>query len=446
MDIAVIVLGVVSAGLGAGVVWLGVGRAKLAARAAAAEAERDLLETDLAGERADLTETNSRLVESNRHAGELGRKLGEELAIAKEQLAQGESRRAEFDALEKRFSDAFKALSADALKTTREEFLKQAEPVFTSAHEKQAELIKPIGETLKATREKLDAFEKSRGESFATLMAQVQGVITAGKDLREETAKLSKALSRPEIRGQYGEIQLRRIAELAGMTSYCDFTEQTSQRDEDGNLLRPDMVVSLPNKRTIAIDAKTNTYAYLEAVNAKDDEEREIHLEKFARHVSEQVKKLSDKKYWSLFEGGADFVVMFIPGDHFIDAALERRPDLIETAAQQNVILASPSTLIGLLRAVHVGWREYTLAEEAKELFELGKELHDRAAVAFEHAGKLGDSIRQSVERYNKLVGSIDTRMMPTLKRFEDAGAKSGKTLTEMKPVDATPRLLESGE
>ena len=158
------------------------------------------------------------------------------------------------------------------------------------------------------------------------------------------------------------------------------------------------------------------------------------------------MKKLNDKKYWSLYDGkSAEFVVMFVPGDHFIDAALARKPELLDEAAQRGVILASPSTLIGLLRAVAVGWREHALTEQAAELFELGKELHDRAATAFEHAGKLGDSIRQAVDRYNKLVGSIDTRMVPTLRKFEDAGAKSGKTLVEPKKLDSVPRELASG-
>ena len=264
-------------------------------------------------------------------------------------------------------------------------------------------------------------------------------------ELRDETSRLTRALSRPEVRGQYGELRLRRIAELAGMASYCDFTEQESQRDEEGNLLRPDMVVKLPNDRVIAVDAKANIYPYLEAVNARDDSEREQHLDQYARNIAEQAKRLADKRYWTLWRGSPDFVVMFLPGDQFMDAALQRRPDLIDVAAQQNVILVSPSSLIALLRAVHVGWREHRLAEEAQDLFALGKELHERAVTAFEHAGKLGDSIRQSLERYNKLVGSIDSRMMPTLKRFEDAGAKSAKELPELKPLDGAPRLLESG-
>jgi DNA recombination protein RmuC len=248
------------------------------------------------------------------------------------------------------------------------------------------------------------------------------------------------------VRGQYGEIQLKRVAELAGMTSYCDFTEQASMWDEDGTLMRPDMVVSLPNGRMIAVDAKTNTHAYIEAVNADRDDEREEHLDKFARHMSDQAKKLADKKYWSGFDGSPEFVVMFVPGDHFIDAALSRRPELLDYAAQHGVILASPSTLIGLLRAVAVGWREHKLTEDAQELFQLGRELHERAAVAFEHAGKLGESIKQSVERYNRLVGSIDSRLGPTLRRFEEAGAKSAKELIEPKTVDPQPKLIEFGE
>jgi DNA recombination protein RmuC len=230
------------------------------------------------------------------------------------------------------------------------------------------------------------------------------------------------------------------------MVSYCDFTEQTSTRDGEGKLLRPDMVVRLPNERVIAVDAKTNTYAYLEAVNARDAAEREQHLDRFATHVYDQAKKLSDKRYWAQFEGSPEFVVMFVPGDHFIDAALARRSDLIEIAAQHNVILASPSTLIGLLRAVAVGWREHRLAEEAQALLRLGAELHERAATTFEHARKLGDALKTSVERYNSMAGSIDQRIRPTLRKFEEAGAKSGKSLAELPEVEVQARLLQSGE
>jgi DNA recombination protein RmuC len=203
--------------------------------------------------------------------------------------------------------------------------------------------------------------------------------------------------------------------------------------------------VRLPNERVIAVDAKCNTYAYLEAVNARDDAERAEHLSRFGRHVVDQAKKLGEKKYWAAWDGSPEFVVMFVPGDHFVDAALSQRPDLIEIAASHNVILASPSTLIGLLRAVAVGWREAKLAEEAQELFALGRELHDRAETAFAHASSLGKAIAASVERYNKLVGSIDSRLVPTLRKFEQAGVSSGKPLTEPARVEVPVRGLEAG-
>jgi len=305
------------------------------------------------------------------------------------------------------------------------------------------QLVKPISETLAATRERLESIERARAEHFARFYEHMEQIAGASSGLREETARLTKALSRPEIRGQYGEIQLRRVAELAGMTSYCDFCEQASVRDGDGNLLRPDMVVTLPNERVVAVDAKTNTYAYIEAVNARDGAEREACLDRFARHVAEQAKKLADKRYWSAWEGSPEFVVMFVPGDHFIDAALARRPELMEQAAQMGVILASPSTLIGLLRAVAVGWREHRLAEEANELFALGRELHERAAVAFEHVAGLGGALEGAMKKYNQMVGSIDARLTPTLRKFEEAGARSAKPLPELKPVDGMARTMQ---
>ncbi|MEM1071415.1 MAG: DNA recombination protein RmuC [Planctomycetota bacterium] len=446
MEIVVVVLGVLSAGLAAACVWLGLrlgrsgGEASSAAdRAEAAEARAAGLESSLDKARTEAAE------ERDRQTGRVV-VLSEELAEARARLAELAERLRERDAVEARFREAFESLTASALKAGREEFLAQARPVFEAAKKEQSDLVKPIGDVLKATREKLESIEKARAESFAALHERMELVTQAGRGLRDETNRLTRALSRPEVRGQYGEIQLRRVAELAGMASYCDFTEQTSVRDSDGALLRPDMVVTLPNERVIAVDAKTNTYAYIEAVNAADDIERERHLDRFAKHVGEQAKKLAEKSYWSAFEGSPEFVVMFVPGDHFIDAALTRQPELLDHAAQRGVILASPSTLIGLLRAVAVGWQEHRLAEEAGELFKLGKELHERAAVAFEHAGKLGKTISQTVGHYNSLVGSIDSRLVPTLRKFEDVGSKSARTLEEMKPVERQPRLLENTE
>lgn len=342
---------------------------------------------------------------------------------------------------ETELADRFAKLSGEALDANTKRFIEQAAHTF-KAQAQQAEteleqrrkavdeLVRPIGETLQATSERL-----------TRLSERIDHNAAASEALRDETGRLTRALSRPEIRGQYGEIQLRRVAELAGMTNYCDFTEQASSRDGDGKLTKPDMVVHLPNDRRIVVDAKTNTYAYVEAVNAKTDEEREHHLDRFARHVADQAKKLSDKRYWETIEGTSpEFVVMFIPGDHFIDAALQRQPDLLDTAASRNVILASPATLIGLLKAVAVGWRENEMKEKYSELFALGRELHERAAVAFSHIDDLGKALDRATRKYNDAVGSIQTRLTPTLRRFESAGAKSAKDLPDPASVEVVPR------
>ncbi|MHA7813412.1 MAG: DNA recombination protein RmuC [Phycisphaerales bacterium] len=449
MEIAIAVLGVVVLGLGAWCVVLVRGGSEARADAAEArgEAERARQEyahvaDDLEQARASLSEAQARAEESAGRVTELSveqAKLVERLDAAGKLIE-------EFRASRAQLREDFESLGGKTLRANQEalgkfiaERLKDADQLSQSELDKRKQaiesMVKPIRETLDRTKEQITQLDE-----------RVKASSASNDSLREETARLTRALSRPEVRGQYGEIQLRRVAELAGMTSYCDFNEQFSQRDDEGNLLRPDMVVTLPNDRVIVVDAKANINAYIEAVNAPTDEIREEQMQRFARHTVEQVKKLSDKKYWSLFDGkSAEFVVMFVPGDHFIDAALSRKPELLDLAAQQGVILASPSTLIGLLRAVAVGWREHALTEQAAELFELGRELHDRAATAFEHAGKLGDSIRQAVERYNRLVGSIDSRMVPTLRKFEDAGAKSGKELAEPKKLDASPRELASG-
>ncbi len=450
MEIAIGVLGLLTLGFGAWVFVLIRGQGAVREELREATSARDVLaaEHDRLGEESarvagELDEARLKAEES----GERVVQLSIEIAEINERLSGAEKRYLDLVNDEKRLVESFEAIGSESLRKNQEALSKFLTDRLKDADQlSQAELDErkvAIEELVKPIREALDKTH----EQIVQLDERVKASSISNDSLKEETARLTKALSRPEIRGQYGEIQLRRVAELAGMTEYCDFTEQVSVRDEDGQLQRPDMIVTLPNERIIVVDAKANINAYIEAVNATTDEERERQMDRFGRHMTEQVKKLANKKYWSLFDGNsAEFVVMFVPGDHFIDAALARNPDLLDIAAQQGVIMASPSTLIGLLRAVHVGWREHALTEQAQELFQLGKELHDRAATAFEHAGKLGDSIRQSVERYNRLVGSIDARMMPTLKRFEDAGAKSGKALVEPKRVEGEARLLAGRE
>lgn len=351
----------------------------------------------------------------------------------------------------------FQALAGEALKDNHASFLRLAAERLSTEHQKGAneldqrrtafeQLVAPIRDTLRKTEERLGAFSMSWAEDKAALGTRLEAASRDGQRLAEETGRLVKALSKPEIRGRYGEIQLRRVAELAGMTAYCDFTEQTTGANDAGQRLRPDLIVRLPNERVVPVDAKTNTHAYIEAVSATTDEERAGHLARFARHVREQIDKLSRKEYWNLDEGSTPFVVMFIPGDQFLDAALARDPELLEFAASKNVVIASPSTLIGLLRAVHVGWREATVAAQARELFALGKELHERAAVFLGHFAKVGESLATAIKRYNDAVGSVETRLLPSLRKFDEAGAGSGKSLPEAAFIEARPRELDAPE
>lgn len=417
-------------------------RASAEQRAGAAEALLAERQVRLDGIAAELDEAGRAIARLETEAGALARQHAErESHLEALARTREESLRREREELEKRFEEInkqsaarFEQIAGETIEKTRRRYEEQTAREVEERKAAVERLVKPIGETLGKTEERLLA-----------LAEQVNLSKQSSESLRDETGKLVRALSRPEIRGRYGEIQLRRVAELAGMSPHCDFSEQDSVRDGDGSLLRPDMVVKLPNERIIAVDAKTNTYAYLEAINADSPEEQERHLERFARHVADQASQLARKGYWKNYDGSPEFTVMFIPGDHFLDAALARRPDLLEKAAEQGVILASPATLIGLLRAVAVGWREHRLAEEARELLTLGRELHERATVAFGHAAGLGKAITASVERFNKLVGSIDARMMPTLRKFEDVGVRGTKEIEALPEVTVRPKRLETG-
>ncbi len=354
--------------------------------------------------------------------------------------------------LNQKFASEFDALAARALKTANEEFLKRAEERL-GAQQKQAsgeielkrksieDLVRPIAETLTKTETKLAAIDKDRIDTAAAIRQQLESMSLSSASLREETGRLVKALREPQVRGRYGEIQLRRVAELAGMRAYCDFVEQDSTRDSEGNLLRPDMIVRLPNGRELAVDAKANLKPYLDAIESSDPADAEEHLRAFADGVAEQAGKLSKKGYWTQYAGSPEFVVMFVPGDQFVDAALSRREDLLELAADRGVLLASPSTLIGLLRAVAVGYREQRLARNAEELRALGVEFHERAAVAMAHVGRLGAALNSAVERYNDFVGSYEKRLEPTLRKFAESGAAGSKQLPEVEAVVVRARV-----
>ena len=369
--------------------------------------------------------------------------------LGERDLARG--RLADREGGEAQLRDSFRALAAESLSQSGRQFLELASRTLEAQKNAGAvdlerrraavdDLVKPIHVLLQRAERQIRLIEKERTEAYAGLRAQVTGMASSSAELTRETAKLARALGTPTMRGRYGELQLQRVAELAGMQEHCDFALQAEVRDAEGQLLRPDMIVRLPNGRVLAVDAKTSLDDYIEALAAESEAEREQALERFADHVVRQVHELSRRGYWRQFSDSPEFVIMFIPGDQFIDAALQRRSDLIEASARRNVILASPSTLIGLLRAVHVGWREKRLSDSAQEVFELGRELHGRIAVAMAHADKLGASLEQTLRRYNSFVASVETRLVPTLRRFEERGVRVGEEVRELEPVEGSVR------
>ena len=376
-------------------------------------------------------------------------------AGAESARALAEARLADVNQNESRLRDLVDSLAAEALRANSEEFLKLAKATFQTEQKdaqgaleqrKQAveNLVKPLHEKLQKTGDVLRRLEEERIKEYGALRQFTTSVQETSDALGVQTSRLVKALRKPQVRGRYGEIQLQRVVELAGMRDYCDFDTQATTTADDGARLRPDMVVHLPNDRVIVIDAKTNIDAYLDAIESDDPDQAERDLDRFARRVLDQARALAKKDYAGVVGSAPDFVVMFIPGDQFIDAALQRQPKLLDFAAEDGVILASPSTLIGLLRAVHVGWREKKLSDNAEKLFELGRELHDRAANVLTNISKVGESIEASRTRFNTLVGSVDGRLMPTIRKFEDQGARSSKDALTPLPLDGETRELRS--
>jgi DNA recombination protein RmuC len=421
MGILALVLGAALIFVIAWAVWMLIDRARITERLASATTALD-----------QLTQSHDAELRAMRTSGEEAR--------AAVETALGQQRAAFENAIKVSAGDAMSRSSAQLLELAKTTFAKEQSDARTLLGEK----VGPIAETLKKTEAKLGEIEKERLGAYERLSSHMKQVGDLSESLRKETGNLVAALRKPQVRGRYGEIQLKRVAELSGMRDYCDFTEQESSRDDAGGLRKPDMVVTLPNGRCVVVDAKTNIEAYIDAIDAADDAQRDRHLDRFARHVADQAGALSKKEYWSQFDGAADFVVMFIPGDQFIDAALQRRPDLLDLAAEQRIILASPSTLIGLLRAMHVGWREKGLSDRADELFDLGKELHRRMAKVLEDFSRLGKRLDDATGAYNEAVASVDARLMPTLRRFEDAGARSEKTFAEPVALDVTTRPIKS--
>lgn len=349
-------------------------------------------------------------------------------------------------------SDKFKALSTDALQQASTSFLHLATAKFEKLqegargelllrHKAFDELVNPIKDSLLSVDKKIAELDKGYHASHITLVDQLKGMGLACKELHQETANLSKALRAPQVRGRWGEMQLKRVVELAGMVAYCDFIEQSSNTG-DQKRLRPDLVVRLPNERRIVVDAKTPINAYLEALEAPDEATRLACLKTHARHVRTHVAQLSAKGYWEQFSPAPEFVVLFIPGETFFSAALEQDPSLIELGVEQKVILATPTTLIALLRSVAYGWRQEALAENAKSIFHLGHELYGRLVKMSDHFDGVRRGLEGAVEGYNKAVGSFESRVMVSARKFKDLEVTTEEEHPPLGLIEKVPRKI----
>lgn len=402
------------------------------ARHAAATSESSELEANCQAFRTQLAELKTRLEQETKAATE---------------------KQALLDRAEHRLTDTFKALSADALRSSAEQFLQLAQTSMKS-HTEEAKselekrrtaienLVKPVSDSLGKFESRIGDIEKAREGAYAELKTQVRALAEGQLGLQRETGQLVKALRQPTGRGQWGEMQLRRVVELAGMQEHCDFTLQTSTTTDTGKRLRPDLIVRLPGGKSIVVDSKTPMDAYLDALEALDETTREECLRRHANQVRTHITQLSSKNYAAQFDQAPEFVVLFLPSESFFSAALQSDPALIERGVDQGVILATPTTLIALLRAVSYGWRQEALAENAREICNLGRTMHERLGSLAGHFAKLGKSLDSAVDHYNSAVGSYETRVLSTARKFENLqAADDDASLSDLEPIEKSARL-----
>jgi DNA recombination protein RmuC len=447
--VIILLLGVV---LGAAIAW-----SLLKTRAGAVSAaELATLKERLAGRETEL----KRLEASTTKEVAEHRRSREENAELKAEL-EGERRAAEerkesFKQAAEELSEKFKALSRDALKDNNQSFLQLAHATLAKFQEtakgdleiKQKEidqLVKPLKESLEKVDGKIGEMEKARAGAYSELREQVKALATSQLQLQAETGNLVKALRAPHVRGRWGEIQLRRVVELAGMLQYCDFVEQETVVTEDGRL-RPDLIVRLPGNRTIVVDAKVPFDAFYESISTTDDEIRSARLKDHARVVRTHIGSLSKKSYWESVQPTPEFVLLFLPGETFYSAALENDPKLIEDGVGQGVIIATPTTLIALLKAVSYGWRQEQMATNAQEVSKLGKDLYDRLRIFTSYFADIGKGLDRALDSYNRGVGSLEARVLVTARKFKERGALAGEEIETVEPIDKAARPLSLDE
>jgi DNA recombination protein RmuC len=461
MGLAILVIIAILCGVGIGA-FLGKLQAREAARreleaqivasqqrAISAEASLPELRTQLKTRDQELTSTRARL------ELELQARTAAESTLVEERKRLEEQKALLTEAQEK-LKDAFQSLAAQALNTNNQSFLELArstlEKYQTEARrdlqerEKAVEnLVSPIKASLEKVDTQIQEIEKTRASAYGDLTAQVRSLIGSQEKLQSETTKLVTALRAPNVRGRWGEIQLRRVVEIANMINYCDFEEQVNVTTSDGRL-RPDLIVKLPGGKNVVVDAKAPLQAYLNSLDAADDDHRRMHLGQHARQIREHMTKLSSKGYWEQFQPTPEFVVMFLPGETFFSAALESDPGLIEEGVTQKVIPASPTTLIALLRAVAYGWTQEKLAENAQEISQLGKQLYERLCTYASHMEKVGRGLDRAVESYNDAVRSLESRVMVSARKFTELGPAVTNELPEFERIDKVTRKLQTNE
>jgi DNA recombination protein RmuC len=360
------------------------------------------------------------------------------------------------DDAQRKLSDAFRVLSADALTRNNETFLEIARSVLgqqqqlakgeleTRAKEVD-QLIKPLRESLDKVDGRIGELENARALAYGTLAEQVRSLALTQQALHAETQNLVRALRAPQVRGRWGEIQLKRVVEMAGMVEYCDFNQQESIEGEEGRL-RPDMIVRLPNGRSIVVDSKAPLQAYLEAIEATSDDVRADRMRQHGQQLRMHIRKLSEKAYWERLPATPEFVVLFLPGESFYGAALDADPSLLQEAVEQRVVIATPTTLIALLRAISYGWRQETITREAQNISAIGRELYHRVRVMAHHFADMRRALDRTVSSYNKVVRSLESRVLPSARKFKELGAVSNEDILVLDTVDQQARELQSPE
>lgn len=370
----------------------------------------------------------------------------------KDQDALQVERDTAYEAATTRLAKAFSDLSNQSLKSNSETFLRLAEQNLSAQQEKAKRelgdreaavenLVKPIKDALQQSQKQIGELEKARSEAYGGIKSQLESMQMGQQSLAQETQNLVNALRRPEVRGRWGEITLRRLIELAGMVEHCDFQEQVHTSSDDG-IFRPDLIVRMPDQRDLVVDVKTPLDAYLEAVEAKDDAQRQSALDRHARNVRDHVRKLASKNYWKQFETSPEFVILFIPGDQFLSAALNEDAELIEYALSRQIILATPTSFVALLKAVAYGWRQLALADNATEIRHLAADMYDRLSVFVSHLNKVGKQLSGSVDHYNRAVASLERKVLPGARKFTELGIQPKKEMEQIEPLESLPRTL----